>query len=101
MTRKPEKAYFLAIMLVAVLLVSTTLASLSTTVSFHNSGRIDYPIISYGKTQQSELRAALIKFIFNYNHDDELICQTMASTQYTWNLTPWLGQALCLKISAV
>ncbi|MFX1520821.1 MAG: family 10 glycosylhydrolase [Promethearchaeota archaeon] len=79
MTRKPEKAYFLAIMLVAVLLVSTTLASLSTTVSFHNSGRIDYPIISYGKTQQSELRAALIKFIFNYNHDDELICQTLAN----------------------
>ena len=62
--------------LLAFLLITTSAVSLNSSTYIASHGTINYSKEMY---QKSELRGVLVKFLMWYTHDDDLICQTLAS----------------------
>jgi len=65
--------------LLAFLIIATCASSLDGTASIASYGTIDYSDVFSEVYRKSELRGVLVKFLGQYAHDDDLICQTLAS----------------------
>lgn len=72
-----QKTSLIAVLLI-FLLITISAGSLNSSVIIVSNGTISYTVTSVA-SQSSEIRGALVKYIFNYNHDDNVICQTLSS----------------------
>jgi len=64
--------------LLAFLIIAASAAPLDSAAHIASNGTIDYSG-GFSKAYRSEWRGVLVKFLSKYSHDDNLICQTLAS----------------------
>jgi len=79
MTLISRKISLVVPVLLAFLLITTTAASLISSTFIASYGTINYSSVFSKAYQKSELRGVLVKFIYWYEYDADLIAQTLAS----------------------
>ncbi len=82
MTLISGKISFVVAVLLVFLLATTSVATLSSSTYIASHGTIEYPSVFSNAYQKSELRGVLVKFLGQYAHDDDLICQTLADYDF-------------------
>jgi len=85
--KKGYQTIFSAVSVLLILVVVGVIAELNYSVQLTNSGKIIQP-----KSQISEFRGVLLKYLNTYSHNDTLICETLAN--YGFNalmleVSPW------------